>query len=67
MTGGGWVPFKELNHVIRWAISHPEPEAHFALEEALRKHRPDFTSLLQNPVSEEGEGKGGEGGREEGE
>lgn len=49
---GGWVPFKELNHVIRWAISHPEPEAHFALEEALKKHRPDFISLLQNPVRE---------------
>ena len=45
------MPFKELNHVIRWAISHCEPEAHFALEEALKKHRPDFISLLQNPVS----------------
>ena len=47
---GGWVPFKELSHVIRWALSHPEPEAYFALEDALKRHRPDFISLLENPV-----------------
>ena len=45
------MPFKELSHVVRWAISHREPEAYFSLEEVLKKHRPDFTSLLQNPVS----------------
>lgn len=49
---GGWVPFKELSHVVRWAISCPEPGAHFALEDMLKKHRPDFISLLQNPVRE---------------
>ena len=52
MAAGGWVPFKELSHVIRWALSHPEREAYFSLEEALKKHRPDFTNLLENPVSE---------------
>ena len=50
MAAGGWVPFKELSHVIRWALSHSEREAYFALEGVLKKHRPDFTNLLDNPV-----------------
>ena len=58
MAAGGWVPFKELSHVIRWALLNPEREAYFALEEALKKHRPDFTNLLENPVrTKEGERK----------
>ena len=60
MAAGGWVPFKELSHVIRWALSHPEREAYFSLEEALKKHRPDFTNLLENPVSEGAEENGRE-------
>ena len=44
------MPFKELGHVIRWALSRPEPEAYFALEECLKRHRPDFITLLENPV-----------------
>lgn len=51
MAGGMWAPFKELVKVINAAILKKEPNAYYSLEAELKKHKPDFISLLKNPVS----------------
>jgi hypothetical protein len=51
MSGGVWAPFKELVRVVNDAILRKEPSAYFKLESELKKHKPDFLSLLKNPVS----------------
>ena len=51
MAGGMWTPFKELSRVINAVILKKEPNAYYRLEVELKKHKPDFTSLLKNPVS----------------
>ncbi|KAJ8032363.1 hypothetical protein HOLleu_25874 [Holothuria leucospilota] len=45
-----WGPFKELYSVVDGAVSKKNPDAFNDLEAALRKHKPDFVSLLQNPA-----------------
>jgi len=47
---GVWLPFKELASVISSAILHKKPDTYYTLEAILKKHKPDFISLLQNPV-----------------
>ena len=51
MSGGMWTPFMELVGVINAAILKKEPNAYYSLKEQLKKHKPDFMSLLKNPVS----------------
>ena len=46
-----WSPYKELYHVVDSAICRKQADAIQELEIVLRKHKPDFISLLQNPVS----------------
>ena len=46
-----WGPFKELVGVVNAAILKKEPNAYYSLEAELKKHKPDFISLLKNPVS----------------
>ena len=46
-----WVPFKELASVVNAAVLMKQPDVHYKLEATLKKHKPDFISLLQNPVS----------------
>ena len=46
-----WSPFKELYHVVETALYKKQPDAVHDLEVVLRKHKPDFISLLTNPVS----------------
>ena len=46
-----WGPFKELYHTVELAIHRRQPEAIQDLDIVLRKHKTDFISLLQNPVS----------------
>ena len=48
---GLWAPFKELACVITAAIGQKRPEMFYVLDSVLKKHKPDFISLLQNPVS----------------
>ncbi len=45
-----WGPFKELVRVVNDAILKKEPNAYYNLEAELKKHKPDFLSLLKNPV-----------------
>ena len=51
-VSGVWAPFKELADVVNSAIAQKRPEAYYSLEAILKKHKPDFISLLQNPVSQ---------------
>lgn len=51
MATGMWAPFKELVGVVNAAIQLRQPGAFYSLEANLKKHKPDFVSLLQNPVS----------------
>ena len=51
MAGGIWAPFKEVVRVVNDAILRKEPSAYYKLETELKKHKPDFISLLKNPVS----------------
>jgi len=51
MAGGMWAPFKELVGVINAAVLNKDPNAYYSLEAELKKHKPDFISLLKNPVS----------------
>ena len=46
-----WSPYKELHHTIESAIVRKSPDAIQDLEVVLRKHKPDFISLLSTPVS----------------
>lgn len=47
---GLWAPFKELASVIAAAIAQKRPEIFYILDSVLKKHKPDFISLLQNPA-----------------
>ncbi|KAL5475599.1 hypothetical protein EMCRGX_G025430 [Ephydatia muelleri] len=47
---GLWAPFKELACVITAAIGQKRPEMFYVLDSVLKKHKPDFFSLLQNPA-----------------
>ena len=53
---GVWLPFKELASVVTSAILHKQSDSYYTLEAILKKHKPDFISLLQNPVRKEWEG-----------
>ncbi len=46
-----WAPYKELYHTVESATVRQQADAIQDLEVALRQHKPDFISLLQNPVS----------------
>ena len=50
MSSGIWAPFKELASVVNAAILKKQPDAFYSLEAILKKHKPDFISLLKNPV-----------------
>ena len=50
MSSGIWAPFKELASVVNEAILQKQPDAFYRLEAILKKHKPDFISLLKNPV-----------------
>ena len=63
---GVWLPFKELANIVTSAILHKQSDSYYTLEATLKKHKPDFISLLQNPVRKELEG-GSEGEMERGE
>ncbi|KAJ8314739.1 hypothetical protein KUTeg_006889 [Tegillarca granosa] len=44
-----WGPFKELEQTVETAIRKKMPDAIHDLEVALKRHKPDFISLLKNP------------------
>ena len=46
-----WTQLKGLNNLVEATISKKNLEGLVNLEAALKKHRPDFTDLLRNPVS----------------
>ena len=46
-----WTPYKNLHSVVNDAVVNGSTEAQGDLELTLRKHRSNFTSLLQNTVS----------------
>lgn len=48
---GSWGPVKELALVVNNAVHRRLPGAYHDLEIALKKHKPEFLSLLKNPVS----------------
>lgn len=50
MSGGVWAPFKELSTVVHSAIALKQSQSYYQLEGILKKHKPDFISLLKNPV-----------------
>lgn len=50
MSSGLWAAYKELANVVNQAILKKQPDAFYSLEAILKKHKPDFISLLQNPV-----------------
>jgi nuclear pore complex protein Nup205 len=45
-----WSVYKEISNTVDAAIYKQEPEAVHDLEAVLRRHKPDFLSLLKNPV-----------------
>ncbi|XP_033629784.1 nuclear pore complex protein Nup205-like [Asterias rubens] len=45
-----WSPFKDLLRTVHAALSQKLPDAYYELDAAIRKHKPDFLSLLQNPA-----------------
>ncbi|XP_078583598.1 nuclear pore complex protein Nup205-like isoform X1 [Branchiostoma floridae x Branchiostoma japonicum] len=45
-----WGPYKDLYNTVDSAVWKKRLEAYHDLEGALRKHKPDFLSLLQNPA-----------------
>ncbi|XP_035827391.1 nuclear pore complex protein Nup205 [Aplysia californica] len=45
-----WMPFRELNGIVETAVTKRQPGAVHDLEMALRKHKPDFISLLKRPA-----------------
>lgn len=51
MSGGVWAPYKELAGTVNSAILGKEPDAYYTLDTILTKHKPDFISLLKNPVN----------------
>ena len=50
MAAGIWAPFKELATTVNMAIAMKQPQAYYRLESMLKKYKPDFYSLLKNPV-----------------
>lgn len=54
MSAGVWAPFKELAFVVNTAIAQRQSDAFYSLEAILKKHKPDFLSLLRNPVRQYG-------------
>ena len=53
---GVWLPFKELASVVTSAVLYKQSDFYYTLEAVLKKHKPDFISLLQNPVRKKWEG-----------
>lgn len=47
---GIWRPYKELQASVERALYKKSPEIYHELEVALKKFKPDFISLLKNPV-----------------
>ncbi|RUS70914.1 hypothetical protein EGW08_021327, partial [Elysia chlorotica] len=45
-----WAPFRQLHDVVEMAVTRHVPGAVHDLEVALRKHKPDFISLLKRPA-----------------
>ena len=45
-----WGPYKELERTVEAAIRKKQLDAVHDLEVALKRHKPDFISLLKNPV-----------------
>ena len=45
-----WSPYKELYHTVTAAVVQKQPDAIQDLAVILRKQKPDFISLLRNPV-----------------
>jgi nuclear pore complex protein Nup205 len=45
-----WGPYKELEKTVDAAIRKKQLDAVHDLEVALKRHKPDFISLLKNPV-----------------
>ena len=43
-------PFEELFYLIGSVVGNKQEDLFYDLEIALRRHRPDFTALLVNPV-----------------
>jgi nuclear pore complex protein Nup205 len=48
---GIWRPYKELLEIVERAVYQKRPEYQHDLELALKKFKPDFMTLLKNPVS----------------
>lgn len=48
---GIWRPYKDLLEIVERAVYRKRPEYQHDLEVALKKFKPDFLTLLQNPVS----------------
>lgn len=48
---GIWRPYKELQALVERSLFKKRPEVYHELEVALKKFKPDLTSLLKNPVS----------------
>lgn len=48
---GVWRPYKELQAVVERSLYKKSPEVYHELEVSLKKFKPDFISLLKNPVS----------------
>lgn len=47
---GAWRPYKELLSIVEKAVYRKRPEVFHELDVALKKYKPDFLSLLKNPV-----------------
>ncbi|BFZ24882.1 hypothetical protein BsWGS_27921 [Bradybaena similaris] len=45
-----WAPFRELNEIVEAAVTRRQPGIVHDLEITLRKHKPDFISLLKKPT-----------------
>ena len=50
MAAGGWAPYKELLGIVSAALLRRDPDVYHSLDAQLKKHKPDFISLLKNPV-----------------
>ena len=50
MAGGVWAPYKELASTVNAAILGRDEGVYYSLDSILTKHKPDFISLLKNPV-----------------
>ena len=46
-----WTPYRALYDVVVAAVFKHQPGSVHDLEMALRKHKPDFISLLKTPVT----------------